>query len=62
MDGYQVAATLRADQIHKDTVLIAISGYGQEEDRRRSLAAGFHHHLVKPVDFDALFSLLGQPD
>jgi signal transduction histidine kinase len=62
MDGYQVAATLRGDEIHKDTVIIAVSGYGQDEDRRRSLAAGFHHHLVKPVDFDALMSLLGPPD
>jgi signal transduction histidine kinase len=62
MDGYQVAAALRRDEIHKDTVIIAVSGYGQEEDRRRSLAAGFNHHLVKPVDFDTLFSLLGRPD
>jgi signal transduction histidine kinase/CheY-like chemotaxis protein len=62
MDGYQVVAALRADEIHKDTVIIAVSGYGQEEDRRRSLAAGFNHHLVKPVDFDALMSLVGRVD
>jgi signal transduction histidine kinase len=62
MDGYQVAATLRGDEIHKDAVIIAVSGYGQDEDRRRSRAAGFHHHLVKPVDFDTLLSLLGRPD
>jgi signal transduction histidine kinase len=60
MDGYEVAATLRSDSIHKDTVIIAVSGYGQEEDKRRSLAAGFNHHLVKPVDFDALIALLGR--
>jgi signal transduction histidine kinase len=62
MDGYQVAATLREDDIFKDSVIIAISGYGQDEDRRRSLAGGFNHHLVKPVDFDALISLLGRTD
>jgi CheY-like chemotaxis protein len=60
MDGYQVASTLRADQRNKDAVIIAVSGYGQEEDRRRSHAAGFDHHLVKPVDFDSLLPLIGQ--
>ncbi|MFO0889699.1 MAG: ATP-binding protein [Isosphaeraceae bacterium] len=61
MDGYQVASALREDEAHKDTVIIAVSGYGQEEDRRRSQAAGFDHHLVKPVDFDSLISLVGRP-
>ena len=54
MDGYEVAAALREDEVLKDAVIIAISGYGQEEDRRRVHAAGFDHHLVKPVDFDSL--------
>jgi signal transduction histidine kinase/ActR/RegA family two-component response regulator len=62
LDGYQVAATLRSDQRHSGAVIIAVSGYGKEEDRQRSLAAGFDHHLVKPVDFDSLVSLLGRPD
>ena len=62
MDGYQVASALREDELLKDAVIIAVSGYGQEEDRRRSHAAGFDHHLVKPVDFDSLISLLGRPD
>ena len=61
MDGYQVASALREDELHRDAVIIAVSGYGQEEDRRRSLAAGFDHHLVKPVDFDSLVSLIGRP-
>jgi CheY-like chemotaxis protein len=39
-------------------VLIAVSGYGQETDRRTALDAGFAHHLVKPVDLDALTALL----
>lgn len=62
MDGYQVASALREDEAHKDIVIIAVSGYGQEKDRRRSQAAGFDHHLVKPVDFDSLVSLMGRPD
>jgi signal transduction histidine kinase len=61
LDGYQVAATLRGDELLRDAVIIAVSGYGQDEDRRRSLASGFDHHLVKPVDFDSLASLLGRP-
>jgi PAS domain S-box-containing protein len=60
MDGYQVAATLRKDGSCKDTVIIAVSGYGQEEHRRRSRDAGFDHHLVKPVDFDTLTTLLSR--
>jgi CheY-like chemotaxis protein len=59
MDGYQVAATLRDDDCCREAVIIAVSGYGQEEDRRRSAAAGFDHHLVKPVDIDSLVTLIG---
>jgi CheY-like chemotaxis protein len=62
MDGYQVASTLRGEEALKEAVIIAVSGYGQEGDRRRSQAAGFDHHLVKPVDFDSLLALLGRPD
>ena len=60
MDGYEVASLLRKDDSCKHTVIIAVSGYGQEEDRRRSREAGFDHHLVKPVDFDTLTTLLGR--
>ena len=49
MDGYAVAARLR-EAGHDRAALVAITGYGQEEDLRRSSAAGFDHHLVKPVD------------
>jgi signal transduction histidine kinase len=62
MDGYRVASALREDDGSRDAVIIAVSGYGQDEDRRRSRAAGFDHHLVKPVDFDSLLSLIGRPD
>ncbi len=60
MDGYQVASKLREDEHCKGCTIIAVSGYGQDEDRRRSRAAGCDHHLVKPVEFDALVSLLAQ--
>ncbi len=60
MNGYQVAQRLRHEPCCKNTLIIAVSGYGQEEDRRRSREAGFDHHLVKPVDFDSLLSLMAQ--
>ncbi len=59
LDGYQVARRIREQPGFADLPLIAMTGYGQEEDRRRSAAAGFDHHLVKPVDFDSLVSLIG---
>ena len=58
MDGYEVAAQLRREVCCKESVIIAVSGYGQDEDRRRSKEAGFHHHLIKPLDHDALITLL----
>jgi CheY-like chemotaxis protein len=57
MDGYQVARTLRAEDCCRGSLFIAVSGYGQPDDLRRSREAGFDHHLVKPVDYDALMSL-----
>ena len=58
VDGYQVAATLRAQVGGNAPLLIAISGYGQPEDRERSKAVGFDHHLVKPIDCDVLLALM----
>jgi PAS domain S-box-containing protein len=58
MDGYEVAAAIRQDAGLKHTIIIGVSGYGQDDDRRRSRAAGFNHHLVKPVDFGQLTALL----
>jgi PAS domain S-box-containing protein len=58
MDGYEVAKALRAQPGLERTRLIALTGYGQETDRRRSSLAGFDHHLVKPVDVDHLRRLL----
>jgi len=58
MNGYELARQLRAKPESAETVLIALTGYGQEEDRRQAQAAGFTHHLVKPVDLDRLEALL----
>jgi CheY-like chemotaxis protein len=58
MDGYAVASRLRQMPETAAAVLIAITGYGQEEDRRRSRRAGFDQHLVKPVAPETLQGLL----
>ncbi|MEZ0230688.1 MAG: ATP-binding protein, partial [Planctomycetota bacterium] len=59
LDGYSVARELR--RRHADAfILVALTGYGQEEDRRRAREAGFDHHMVKPVRLDALSKLLAQ--
>jgi signal transduction histidine kinase len=59
MDGYELASTLRGEEWSKDSVLIAVSGYGEEQARDRSMEAGFNHHLVKPVNFDTILALIG---
>jgi signal transduction histidine kinase/ActR/RegA family two-component response regulator len=58
IDGYELATRLLALPQAADCRLIALTGYGQEHDRRRSLDAGFHEHLVKPVDVDRLVRLV----
>jgi CheY-like chemotaxis protein len=58
MDGNELARRLRADAQTGAIVLVAITGYGQEQDRRAAFEAGFDHHLVKPVDMDELATLL----
>jgi signal transduction histidine kinase/ActR/RegA family two-component response regulator len=60
VDGYQVAAALRASEETR-IQLVAITGYGQPEDRLRALEAGFDAHLVKPVDLDELARVLARP-
>ena len=60
IDGYRVAESLRARGDCDRVLLIAISGYGQPNDRARSAEAGFDHHLVKPIDCTALLDLLRQ--
>ena len=58
MDGHEVARQVRQEPEFRDVKLIAMTGWGQEEDRRRSKAAGFDHHLVKPANVETLQALL----
>jgi PAS domain S-box-containing protein len=60
LDGYSVARTIRAEPTLADTWLIAVTGYGQPEDRERSAAAGFDTHLVKPLAWTTLEAVLAQ--
>ena len=58
MDGYEVARRIRGDAAFQAVRLIALTGYGRDEDRQAALAAGFDHHLVKPVNPDRLHGLV----
>ncbi len=58
MDGYDVARWLRQQAEHRNMLIVAMTGYGQDEDRRRTREAGIDHHLVKPVDIPTLQALL----
>ncbi|HEX7446595.1 MAG TPA: response regulator [Pirellulales bacterium] len=58
MDGYEVARLVRSDGELRNISLVALTGWGQDEDRRRSREAGFDMHLVKPAAHDELRNLL----
>ncbi|MBV8144768.1 MAG: response regulator [Gammaproteobacteria bacterium] len=58
MDGYELARRMRAESWGKEAYLVALTGWGQEQHRRRSQEAGFDRHLVKPADVDALRTVL----
>jgi CheY-like chemotaxis protein len=60
IDGRELARRLRADPATAAALLVAITGYGQQKDRDEAFAAGFHHHLVKPLDFERLLGLLDE--
>jgi PAS domain S-box-containing protein len=60
MDGIELARRLRAQPATHDAMLVAVTGYGQDSDRARAMAAGFDHYLVKPVDLDVLRGLLAR--
>ena len=62
LSGLEVARRLREDVRFAKVVLVAVTGYGQEEDRRRTQAAGFDHHWVKPVDPATMEALLASPE
>jgi len=58
MNGYETAHRFREDPVTRSVVLVAVTGWGSEEDRRRTRAAGFARHLVKPVDPAEVLALL----
>ncbi len=58
LNGYEVASRLRREPSLAHSMLVALTGYGQESDRQKALQAGFHHRLVKPVDFRKLEEIL----
>ena len=60
MDGYEVARRLRADPATADAVLVALTGWGSEEDKRRSRSAGFDRHLTKPVEAAVIEAVLAE--
>jgi CheY-like chemotaxis protein len=62
MDGYQVAGELRRTLPRSDAFLVALTGYGQERDRKLSAAAGFDYHMVKPLKLNDLTALLSTLD
>ncbi len=60
MDGFEVARRLRAEPGLAGLALVALTGWGQEEDRKRTRGSGFDHHLTKPVDVDRLMDIFGK--
>jgi CheY-like chemotaxis protein len=62
LNGYDAARAIRAEPWGSDLVLIALTGWGQEEDKRRTAEAGFNAHLIKPVDHVAFEELLTSLD
>ncbi len=61
LDGYEVAKEVRKDAAYDDVLLVALTGYGQREDRRKSKEAGIDEHLVKPPSIDQVQSVLAHP-
>jgi len=60
LDGYGVARELRSLHCTSNALLVALTGYGQEEDREKALAAGFDHPLLKPAEPSAVLELIGR--
>jgi CheY-like chemotaxis protein len=60
MDGYEVCRRIRRESALEKATVVALTGWGQDEDRRRSHEAGFDHHIVKPVEPSALKRLLDE--
>ena len=62
VNGYELAKQIREQPWSKNVILVALTGWGQEQHRRRSEEAGFNHHLTKPVEFDVLQEILAAAD
>jgi two-component system CheB/CheR fusion protein len=60
IDGYKIASRFRQDPQSRGVMLVALTGYGTPEARERSRAAGFDHHLIKPIDPEVLWDLMGE--
>ena len=60
LDGYEVARRIRQEPWGAEITLVALTGWGQDEDRQRTQEAGFNYHLVKPADFSALKTILAE--
>ncbi len=60
LNGYDAARQIRGQQRGKSVVLVAVTGWGQDEDRRKTAEAGFDGHLIKPVDLRQLTELLAR--
>ena len=58
LNGFEIARRIREQPALRNTVLVAMTGYGQESDRQRSKEAGFDHHLVKPAEFGRVLEIL----
>jgi CheY-like chemotaxis protein len=58
LDGFEIAKRIRRDSALSSIVLVAVTGYGQRSDRKRSRDSGFDHHLVKPANFGKLQQIL----
>ena len=58
LNGYEAASRIRQQPWGQTMVLVALTGWGQADDRRKSANAGFNHHLVKPIDMDDLIKLV----
>ena len=58
IDGFELARQIRAAPATAKALLVAMTGYSRAQDRKKSLEAGFNHHLEKPVDIDTLLALL----
>ena len=61
LNGFEVCRRIRAEPWGRDMIILAVSGWGQDDDRRKSREAGFDNHMVKPVDYHTLLKLLAEP-